>query len=119
MKWPQVAAHTRAGIADAPATITPALTTDAPGRPATLAMRAALYGWAFNPGRADSQPPAKLAGALAWAGRPGLPLASLAEPDVTRRALHALTLRLDGGRAAAATITRKHAVFHNAFGYAA
>jgi hypothetical protein len=50
MKWPHVAAHTRAGIADARATI---------------------------------------------------------------------TLQLDGGRAAAATITRKRAVFHNALGYAA
>jgi hypothetical protein len=31
VKWPQSAAHTRAGIADALATITPALTFDRPG----------------------------------------------------------------------------------------
>jgi hypothetical protein len=44
MKWPQVAAHTRAGIADTLATVTPALTLDGPGRPAASVLRAALYG---------------------------------------------------------------------------
>jgi hypothetical protein len=43
----------------------------------------------------------------------------LADPQVTRRALDALTLRLDGTRAAAATITRKRAVFHGCLDYAA
>ena len=38
---------------------------------------------------------------------------------MTRRALDALALRLDGTRAAAATITRKRAVFHGCLGYAA
>jgi integrase len=38
---------------------------------------------------------------------------------VTRHALDALTVRLDGTRAAAATITRKRAVFHGCLGYAA
>ena len=38
---------------------------------------------------------------------------------MTRRALEALALRLDGTRAAAATITRKRAVFHGCLGYAA
>jgi integrase len=37
---------------------------------------------------------------------------------VLRAALDALTLRLDGSRAAANTITRKRAVFHGALGYA-
>jgi hypothetical protein len=55
----------------------------------------------------------------AWARRHSLPLTSLAEPVVARHALHAITLRLDGGRAAAAAITRKRAVFRNALGYAA
>ena len=38
---------------------------------------------------------------------------------MTRRALEALALRLDGTRAAATTITRKRAVFHGCLGYAA
>jgi hypothetical protein len=81
-------------------------------------LRAALYGHAFNPARAgaDPGPPAT---ALAWASRHCLPLAALAGLQVTRRALDALTLRLDGTRAAAATITRKRAVFHGCLGYAA
>jgi integrase len=117
-KWPQVAAHTRAGIADALATITPALTLDGPGRPAAPLLRAALYGWAFNPGSAGRQPPGQIATALAWAQRHSLPLASLTDPQVTRRALDVLTLRLDGSRAAAATIARKRAVLFGALGYA-
>jgi hypothetical protein len=50
--------------------------------------------------------------------RRSLPLTRLEEPQVTRRALEALTLRLDGTRAAANTTTRKRAVFYNALGYA-
>jgi hypothetical protein len=42
----------------------------------------------------------------------------VADPAVTRRALEALALRLDGTRAAATTITRKRAVFHGCLGYA-
>ncbi len=82
-------------------------------------LRTALYGWAFNPGRAGSQPPAQIEQALAWAQRRSLPLASLADPAVIRGALDGLTCRLDGSQAAAATITRKRAVFHNALGCAA
>ena len=57
--------------------------------------------------------------ALAWASDHCLPLTALADPAVTRRALEALALRLDGTRAAATTITRKRAVFHGCLGYAA
>ncbi|HEY5986251.1 MAG TPA: hypothetical protein VIV12_07745 [Streptosporangiaceae bacterium] len=66
MKWPQVAAHTRAGIADALATITPALTTPGRGRPPAAVLRAALYGQAFNPARRGSDP-GPAATALGWA----------------------------------------------------
>ncbi len=41
------------GVADALATMTPARTGDAAGRAPASVLRAALYGWAFNPGRAD------------------------------------------------------------------
>lgn len=80
MKWPAAAAHSRAGIADALATITPALTSDGARRPPAGLLRAAFYGWAFNPGRADSQPPGIIADALVWAQHHSLPLASLADP---------------------------------------
>ena len=119
MKWPLAAAHTRAGIADALATITPALLTPGRGRPPAAVLRAALYGHAFNPARAGTDPGPAATAALAWARHHCLPLAALADPQVTRRALDALALRLDGTRAAAATITRKRAVFHGCLGYAA
>jgi hypothetical protein len=49
MKWPLAAAHTRAGIADGLATITPALLTPGRDRPPAPVLRSALYGYAFNP----------------------------------------------------------------------
>ena len=119
MKWPLAAAHTRAGIADALATITPALLTPGRGRPPAAMLRAALYRQAFNPARADTDPGPAATAVLGWARHHCLPLTALAGPQVTRRALDALTLRLDGTRAAAATITRKRAVFHGCLGYAA
>jgi len=82
-------------------------------------LRAALYGHAFNPARAGTDPGPPATAALAWAWRHCLPLTALARPVVTRRVLDALALRLDGTRAAAATITRKRAVFHGCLSYAA
>ena len=80
MKWPLAAAHTRAGIADALATITPALLTPGRGRPPAAVLRAALYGHAFNPARAGTDPGPPATAALAWASaslpaadRPGRP----------------------------------------------
>jgi len=119
MKWPLAAAHTRAGIADALATITPALLTPGRGRPPAAMLRAALYRQAFNPAQADTDPGPAATAVLRWASDHCLPLTALADPAVTRRALDALTLRLDGTRAAAATITRKRAVFHGCLGYEA
>jgi hypothetical protein len=118
MKWPQSSAHARAWVADALATITPALTAPGTGRPAVAALRAALYRWAYNPARSGTGPAPPIAAALAWARRNSLPLTALENPRVTRGALEALSLRLDGTRAAANTITRKRAVFYNALGYA-
>jgi len=56
--------------------------------------------------------------ALTWLERASLPIQKRQDPQVIRRTLAALTLRLDGTRAAANTIARKQAVFHNALGYA-
>ena len=69
--------------------------------------------------RASTDPGPPATAALGWARRHCLPLTALADPAVTRRALEALALRLDGTRAAATTITRKRAVFHGCLGYAA
>jgi hypothetical protein len=74
-----------------------------------------LYRYAFNPARAGSAD-TQTARILAWAEHASLPLARLADPLVTRRALDAPALRLDGTRAAANTITRRRVVFHAALG---
>ncbi len=105
IKWPPAAACTRAGIADALATINPALLTPGRGGPPAAVLRAALCGYAFNPARVGTDPGSPAAVALAWASDHCLPLTALADPSVTRRALDALALRLDGTRAAATTIT--------------
>jgi integrase len=117
MKWPALAAHSRASVAEALATVTPALTRATRVRPPAAQLRAALYQHAFNPARTATSDEAT-ARVLTWAEQASLPLARLADPIVLRAALDALTLRLDGGRAAANTITRKRAVFHGALGYA-
>jgi integrase len=117
MKWPALAAHSRASVAEALATVTPVLTRAAPGRPPAAQLRTALYQHAFNPARTTTADP-ETTRVLAWAEQASLPVARLAEPLVLRRALDALTLRLDGSRAAANTITRKRAVFHGALGFA-
>jgi hypothetical protein len=118
MKWPHLAAHSRASLAEALATITPVLTRPAAGRrPSARTLRAALYQHAFNVGRRHKGPDSAAAGALAWLERASVPVQSLAYPQVTRRGLDALTLRLDESRAALNTITRKKAVFRGALGY--
>ena len=97
-----------------------------PGSPHTRAGQAARsgiacrpVGHAFNPARAGADPGPPATAALAWASDHCLPLTALADLQVTRRALEALALRLDGTRAAATTITRKRAVFHGCLSYAA
>jgi integrase len=117
MKWPTLAAHSRASVAEALATVTPALTRAALGRPPAAELRTVLYQHAFNPARTATADPATTR-VLAWAQQASLPIARLSDLLVLRAALDALTLRLDGSRAAANTITRKRAVFHGALGYA-
>jgi hypothetical protein len=88
MKWPHAAAHTRAGIADALATITLALTKPATTRkPAPAVLRTALYQHAFSPAQPGTGPAA--AAALDWAQRHSLPLQELDDPKVIRLALEA------------------------------
>jgi hypothetical protein len=83
MKWPALAAHSRASLAEALATVTPALTWAVPGRPHAAALCAALYRHAFNPGHSA---PANLATTqvLDWVQRASLPVARLGRADGAR-----------------------------------
>jgi integrase len=118
MKWPSLAAHSRASVAEALATVTPVLTrSGARNRPDPRELRTALYQHAFNPAR-PAEPGSPAAQILDWTQQASLPVGYLSDPAVLRTALEALTLRLDGSRAAANTIIRKRAVLHGALGYA-
>ena len=118
MKWPSLAAHSRASLAEALATVTPVLTRpNARDRPGPRELRTALYQYAFNPAR-PAGPNSPAAQILDWAQQASLPIGYLSEPAVLRTALEALRFRLDGSRAAANTIIRKRVVLHGALSYA-
>jgi len=81
-------------------------------------LRRALFGYAFNPGRASQAVPDEITRALDWIAKASLPVAALEEPDTVRAVLGACARRLDGKPAAATTTRRKRAIFANALGYA-
>ncbi|GAA4983389.1 site-specific integrase [Yinghuangia aomiensis] len=118
MKWPDAPAKTRTTWADALATATPALLGHGRGKPSAEALRLALYGWAFNLHRWDEEPPEDVAETLRWVEKHALPMSALDDPLIIRKVLTAFTKRLDGGSAAASTVQRKRAIFHNALGFA-
>ena len=91
MKWPHLAAKSRISVADALATITPALVTTTRGMPEQKTLRAALYGWAFNKESRAYEPDPETAKAIAWIRSHCLSVAALDEKDrrseLIRRAL--------------------------------
>jgi hypothetical protein len=94
MKWPRLAPHSRASLADALATVTPLLTTgETRRRPSAGMLRAALYGYAFSPQRHSRTPDPVIAGTLAWLERASLPVSQLQRPSghpgCPGRAMHA------------------------------
>lgn len=66
MKWPHLAPHSRASLADALATVTPLLTRETGCRPPDGTLRAALYGYAFNAPRRSRAPDPVTVSTLAW-----------------------------------------------------
>ncbi|MFJ1753847.1 tyrosine-type recombinase/integrase [Kitasatospora sp. NPDC088134] len=118
MKWPDDSAKERAARADGLATLTPALVTDPRGGPSARVLRRALSCWAFNFSPQKGDPPADIAAALEWIAERSIPISQLDESDVIREALLAITLKLDGTRAADNTIRRKYSTFSGALRYA-
>jgi integrase len=118
MKWADAPASTRRTLAEAMATVTPALVEDTRGMADNRTVRTALYSWAFNKHRWNQEPPEEVAAVLGWFERKSLPTSALADLVVTRRALDALKRKLDGTTAASVSIRRKRAIFHNAVEYA-
>jgi integrase len=120
VKWPRASAKHRKGIAEALATVTPALLSTSRGLPSDKAIRAALYGWSFNKARRDAgDPPAELATAVRWLESNTVDLSALTDAALIRKALDTIALRMkDGGAASASTNARKRAIFSGALKYA-
>lgn len=128
MKWPGSAAKHRVGIAEALTNVTPKFVRTAKGAPDAELLRHALRTWAFQATRtADGEyvarkdaetPPADVAAALDWIARHSLEVAEVSDSEHLRRALSALSRKLDGTRAAENTFRRKRTVLSSAFRYA-
>lgn len=127
MKWPRAAAKHRASIAESLAVVTPTLVTSRRGEPRPAVLRAALYQWAFRavrgpdgkwvPRHVTEEPPAAIRAALEWMASRSLKVKDLEDPALLRPALEALSLRMDGGRAAENTVRRKRMVLSNVLRY--
>ncbi|WP_030572032.1 tyrosine-type recombinase/integrase [Streptomyces aureocirculatus] len=111
-RWDRTPGNTRRTLADAFATITPALVHPGVIYPEPRVLRRALYSWAFNKNAWAQEPNEEWRKALDWIKRNSLPVGALAEADVLRRALDALCRKLDGKAAAAKTARRKRAAFN-------
>jgi integrase len=117
MKWKQASAKYRKDIARALTTATPAMLSEACGRPDDASIRRALLRWGFNT-KQRPDPPAEIAEDLAWVARNSAPLSALAEATTARRMLYQATSRLDGKNAAASTARRHRTILANAMDYA-
>jgi integrase len=117
-KWPNLAPVSRRSVAEALVTVTIALTGKEKGAPEPGVLRRALFGWAFNPGARETDPPREITLALGWAARASLPVSALEDPATVRLALGACGRTLTGKPAAGSTQRRKRSVFYNALGYA-
>lgn len=117
-QWTQASPKQRASIADALATVTPALVRSGQGGPPTATVRRALTTWAFNTNARQQDPSPEVATAIKWVQMNALRVDELADPEVMERALKALASKLDGTPAAANTYRRKRPIFYAALKYA-
>ncbi|MDT0545591.1 tyrosine-type recombinase/integrase [Streptomyces lonegramiae] len=123
VKWPRAAAKHRASIAEALAVVTPTLVTTTRGAPDAKVIRDALYPWAFRavkgtdgklvPRHSVEEPPEDIHTALSWIADHSMKVNALENPALLRPALDALSLRLDGKKAAENTARRKRMVLSN------
>ncbi|MEU8268221.1 tyrosine-type recombinase/integrase [Sphaerisporangium sp. NPDC049002] len=117
-KWPHSAAKSREGMTDTMTGATLALLRDRPGKPDLRVLRSVLRGHVFLPDGRRGSLDADQAAALRWLTGASLPVVELEEAKTVRAALEALSVTLDGKRAADSTFRRKRAVFHHALEYA-
>ncbi|MGW6905596.1 hypothetical protein [Streptomyces sp. NPDC054940] len=123
MKWPRAAAKHRAGIAESLAVVTPTFVASKRGVPRAAVLCVALYQWAFRavrdpegtwvPRHIVEEPPADIRAALDWVATHSIKVKALEDPTLLRPALEALSLLLDGSKAAENTVRRKRMVLSN------
>ncbi|MHB1475338.1 MAG: hypothetical protein ACYCV4_17295 [Dermatophilaceae bacterium] len=118
MKWTRASPRHRKSIAEALATVTPALVSTDRGAPSPEMIRHTLYQWSFNTAARSTLPDEEMIKVDAWLRANSLPLAQLSLSALVRSALDLLAVRLDGKPAAHATVARKRAVFYGALRYA-
>lgn len=118
VKWPHAAAKSRDSITDALATVTAALVTTDDDRPDPQLLRTALRQHLLPPPARKLEQPNDITVAVHWLSDASVRVKELTRPAELRRALNAIALTLDGKPAAATTVRRKRAVFHNALQYA-
>jgi integrase len=120
-RWQGAAAKTRDSITDRLATATIGMSDEDSAGPDDREVRTAFL-WAVMPANDGAQPQAELADAVKWLRLHSLPVKALAEPAVTRRVLHrltlTLTLTLDGKPAAGDTWRRRRRGLNTAVEYA-
>jgi hypothetical protein len=117
VRWEGVAAKTRDSITDSLATAAVVMVEDGRDRPGIRELRTAFL-WAVLPANADTEAPDELAAALRWLQHRSLLLKALADPPVTRRAMHQLTITLDGQPVAGDTYRRRRRGLNAAIEYA-
>ncbi|MGI5349473.1 tyrosine-type recombinase/integrase [Streptomyces sp. CA-250714] len=119
-KWTDAPGKSRRNFADALASITPAMVNTNVKRPDPRVLRRALYSWAYNKKRweGEEEPPRQWAEALAWLEKHSVLVSDFEDPKTVRKALEALSRKLDGGKAAARTAKRRRACLSDALGVA-
>lgn len=114
-RWIRTPGNTRRTLSDALATVTPAFVRSGCTYTEPRVPRRALYSWGFNKNAWNTDPPDEWRDALAWLERHSIPVSELSQPDILRRGLDSLSLRLDGNPAAPKTIQRRKAAVNEVF----
>ncbi|MEV4015698.1 tyrosine-type recombinase/integrase [Nonomuraea angiospora] len=112
-RWNTSAARTRETDTYALLTLIPALVADAPRRPTAEELREVLRDHVLLPDSRRTALSTAQAAALGWLERASLPLSALAEANVLRTALDAISVTFAGAPAGANSVRRKRAVLHH------
>lgn len=117
MKWPDASPKYRKSLAHDLIPTSVAMLREDAALPDSKIVRKALQ-TAFNRNTREADYPAEIQRALQALARASLDVADLAKPDVLRKVLRSIDLKLDGGRASANTVRLRRIALSNAIDYA-